>query len=447
MKPFKKLLIIGYVWPEPNSSAAGTRMMQLIHLFQQYGWHITFASPAKPGEHKAALTQLEVQEHTIKLNSACFDTFIQSLQPTLVIFDRFMMEEQFGWRVAKHLPNALRILNTEDLHSLRAVRQTLVKSYLNTTPQYTDLNQIPLHDPNSLFSAMAQTDLAQREIAAIFRCDLTLMISQFEMTLLQQQFQVPNQQLCYLPLLYSHAPFSHQKWPSFESRQHFITIGNFRHAPNWDAVLWLKQEIWPLIRQQLPQAELHIYGAYPPQKATHLHNDKQGFKVKGWAPNALEAFQRAKVCLAPLRFGAGIKGKLVEAMLCGTPNVTTSIGAESMYDSRHPQWGGNISNCAKSFAQAAITLYQEKQNWKIAQQVGLNIVQSRYSAPHHSQDALIKQIDIIIQSPKKHRQTLFIGLMLNHHHHKSTQYMAQWIEAKNNNQTTKMKSHTQNKLS
>ncbi|MCF6346293.1 MAG: glycosyltransferase family 4 protein [Thiomicrorhabdus sp.] len=427
----KKLLIIGYVWPEPNSSAAGTRMMQLIALFQAQGWQITFASPAKQGEHKTNLTHLDIKEHPIKLNSTCFDQFIQNLQPLVVLFDRFMMEEQFGWRIEKQLPNTLRILNTEDLHALRACRQDLLKAYLKTKPETIDLNQIPLHSPSQLFLHLAQTDLAKREISAIFRCDLTLMISEFELNLLQQQFQVPSQQLCYLPLLYSKTLYQPQTTPSFEERQHFIAIGNFRHDPNWDAVLWLKQSIWPKIRQQLPHAELHIYGAYPPPKATQLHSDKQGFKIKGWAPDALHVIRHAKVCLAPLRFGAGIKGKLAESMLCGTPSITTSIGAEAMQNIGETQWGGKISNSAESFAQAAVTLYRDSQNWTMAQKTGFNIVQSRYLAPHSSQKTLFKQLNIMIQHPQTHRQPLFIGAMLNHHHHKSTQYMAQWIEAKN----------------
>ncbi|MCF6254410.1 MAG: glycosyltransferase family 4 protein, partial [Thiomicrorhabdus sp.] len=292
----KKLLIIGYVWPEPNSSAAGTRMMQLILLFQSQGWSITFASPAKQGEHKVDLLALGVKEHAIQLNSACFDQFILTLQPQLVLFDRFMMEEQFGWRIEKHLPRTIRVLNTEDLHSLRASRQASVKTYLQTKPDPIDLDQIPLLNQNTLFQQMATTDLAKREIAAIFRCDLTLMISEFEMDLLQQQFQVPKKQLCYLPLLYPKHHGQINSCPSFQERQHFIAIGNFRHDPNWDAVLWLKQTIWPKIRQQLPQAELHIYGAYPPPKATQLHNDKQGFKVKDWSPDALQVIRQAKVC-------------------------------------------------------------------------------------------------------------------------------------------------------
>jgi glycosyltransferase involved in cell wall biosynthesis len=425
----KTLLIIGYVWPEPNSSAAGTRMMQLIELFQKQGWSITFASPSSLGEHKADLLSLGINEQVIELNNESFDLFIQQLQPGLVIFDRFMMEEQFGWRIEKQAPQAIRILNTEDLHSLRAVRQQLIKDYLNTQPEMTDLQKVPLHDTQLLFAKMAASDLTKREIASIFRCDLTLMISEFEMALLQQQFQVPIRQLIYLPFLYEKLPATPLK--TFEERQNFIAIGNFRHEPNWDAVLWLKQEIWPQIRQQLPQAELHIYGAYPPKKATQLHNPQQGFKVMGWAENAFDVLSQSRVCLAPLRFGAGIKGKLAEAMLCGTPNVTTSIGSESMQMVNSEAWGGVIANQSHDFAEQAVRLYQDSALWQKAQKQGYEIVTDRYLQTPEKSHPLLDKINELTTDLVAQRTANFMGAMLNHHHHKSTQYMAQWIEAKN----------------
>lgn len=432
--PNKTLLIIGYVWPEPNSSAAGSRMMQLIKLFKANQWSITFASPAKLGEHRVDLTQYEITEQNIELNNASFDRFIEGLQPGLVIFDRFMMEEQFGWRVEKYAPNALRILNTEDLHSLRACRQQIIKDYLKTKPQEINLTDLALTDQAWLFSQMAKAEITKREIAAIFRCDLTLMISEFEIQLLEEQFQIPARQLFYLPFLYQE--LDTENLPCFEQREHFVTIGNFRHEPNWDAILWLKESIWPIIRQQLPQAEIHIYGAYPPPKATVLHNPKQGFLVKGWAEDAFDVIQNAKVLLAPLRFGAGIKGKLAEAMLNGTPSVTTLIGKESMLDNAKTDWPGTVANSTNEFANAAIKLYQNHPAWFENQTNGFNIVKQRYvlnnKGPKKS-NTLPIHCEQILNHLEDHRSQNFIGLILNHHHHKSTQYMAQWIEAKNKN--------------
>ena len=406
----KKLLIIGYVWPEPNSSAAGSRMMQLIAFFQWQNYQITFASPAQLSEHMADLAALKVEIKAIKLNCSSFDDFIRELQPTIVMFDRFMMEEQFGWRVAEYLPQALRLLDTEDLFCLRHARHQAYKQ--NRAMNNADL---------------LGSDLAQREIAAIFRCDLALMISAYEITLLRDLFTVTPSLVHHCPFMFQHSTLS-QTNPSYEQRQDFMVIGNFRHAPNWDAVLWLKQKIWPLIRQQLPWAKLNVYGAYPPPKATALHDEQSGFLVKGWADNAIEVMQSARVCLAPLRFGAGIKGKLAEAMICSTPSVTTDIGAESMQTPLG--WSGIITNGAADIADAAVQLYQDPILWQKSSILGPKNAAILYPQTAIF-DALDQRITALFAGLTAHRQANFVGSMLNHHHHKSTKYMAQWIAAKN----------------
>lgn len=429
MTTFQHVLIIGYVWPEPNSSAAGSRMMQLIQAMQSQGWPITFASPAQLSEHMVDLAEMGIACQAIELNSESFDTYISELNPGLVIFDRFMMEEQFGWRVEKFCPNALRVLNTEDLHSLREARQKMIKKG----------KSFDLSNANKV-SQNLHTDLAIREVAAIFRSDLTLMISPIEVTLLTEHFQVPTQQLMYLPFML--APLSQEEndsLPSFEEREHFISIGNFRHAPNWDVVLQLKQHIWPLIRKQLPKAQMHIYGAYPPPKATQLHNEKQGFLIKGWAEDAKFVIKNARVLLAPIRFGAGIKGKLSDAMECGTPSITTEVGSEGMLiDStdQKPQWNGEIISLEQMlaqpqvFADAAINAYQNSEKFSQSQQRGFEILAEQYDKATW-QDSFIARLNAHQQEKEVLRQNNFFGLMLRHHSMKSTQYMAQWIEAKN----------------
>lgn len=423
----KKLLIIGYVWPEPKSSAAGSRMLELIHLFLAQQWDIVFASAAAFSEHRADLPSIGVQEKSITLNDSSFNEFIAELKPSAVLFDRFFTEEQFGWRVEQVCPNALRVLDTEDLHSLRHVRHQLFKQSQKNTVNETLRQSVDpvLASPNELYTQMASDDMAQREIAAIFRCDLTLMISQFEIELLTQYFSVPKQLLHYCPFLSAQ---KHVSSPEFNVRQHFISIGNFRHEPNWDAVLYLKHAIWPLIHAQLPQAELHIYGAYPPPKATQLHNPKQGFYIKGWADDALAVMQQARVCLAPLRFGAGIKGKLMDAMRCGTPSITTNVGIESMCG--HLEWGGLIENNAQRIADAAVKLYQDETLWQKSQQQGVNILQKYFGDADYAK-LLIERLDSLQKNIELERQKNFIGAMLRHHLLKSTQYMSQWIEAKN----------------
>jgi len=403
------LLILGYVWPEPNSSAAGWRMLSLIQIFREKQWRIIFASPAELSVHRFDLTSWGVDEVQIELNSSSFDEQLASWQPDVVLFDRFMLEEQFGWRVDEICPNALKLLDSEDLHCLRAARHQAFKQQRAVT------------------RADLRSELAQREIAAILRCDLTLTISEYEMALLQDEYSVPASQLLYVPFLIE----IDETLPrvEFASRQHCCFIGNFRHEPNWQAVLQLRR-IWPQIRKQLPEVELHIYGAYPPPKATELHDVKLGFLVKGWADDSRQVLAQSRLCLAPIPFGAGLKGKFIDAMLTGTPSVTTAIGAEAMTEPQTGQWCGVVAETDAELIAATVQLYQQAELWHQAQQCGDAILQKRF-AKSAWLPMIWQRMEQVRQELQAHRLQNFTGSMLKHHHHRSTKFMAQWIEAKN----------------
>jgi len=406
----KKVLAIGYVWPEPNSSAAGSHMMSLLRLFKRQGWSVEFATPAQETEHMIDLSEEGITSQSIQLNCDSFDQYIEELQPDIVMFDRFMMEEQFGWRVEKVCPNAFKLLDTEDLQFLRNARHEAVK-------KETELTKAHLY-----------SDLAKREIAAILRCDLSLIISSYEMELLQSEFNVDPKLLHHLPFMVDLNTLP-ESTKSFEERKHFMTIGNFRHAPNWDAVLQL-QKIWPKIRKQLPDTELHIYGSYPPPKATALHNPKTGFHIKGWAKDAQEVMEQARVCVAPLRFGAGIKGKLLDAMKLQTPNVTSEIGSEGMLPQGELQWPGAVADDIDEFVEAAVALYKDEEKWLKAQSQCHSTLEAHYEQ-NQLGDTLIERLTALESDLESHRLDNFFGSMLKHHSMASTKYMSQWIAEKN----------------
>lgn len=408
MKNHQTVLIIGFVWPEPNSSAAGNRMMQLAILLREQGWEITFASAASESEHMANLENAGIKRKAISLNTSDFDTYILQLNPTIVLFDRFMTEEQYGWRVAKQCPDALRMLDTEDLHCLRLAREKAIKKDRTFTP--TDI---------------LQEETAKREIASIYRCDMSLMVSEFEMEILTGVFNMNRSLLFYLPIF---AEKSVGELPTFEQRNDFMFIGNFLHNPNRDAVQYLKHTIWPLIHKQLPEAKLQIYGAYPSPQVLQWHNPKGHFYSNGRVENAAEAIGKSRVLLAPLRFGAGIKGKLLEAMACGTPSVTTTIGAESMQGNL--TWNGFVSDDPQAIADSAVRLYTHKSLWQKAQADGFEIISKRYSKTDFA-GIFIDRIAILRKNLKGHRDNNFIGGMLHHHTMRSTEYLSRWIEAKN----------------
>ena len=407
----KHLLVIGYVWPEPSTTAAGCRMQQLLETFITFGYQITFASTASKTEYSLDLTSLGIVETTIELNNPSFDAFLQELHPDVVIFDRFMVEEQFGWRVAEFAPQAIRILNTEDLHTLRKAREEAIKEEVDFT--LTDWKNHPM---------------TLREAASIYRCDMTLMVSAFEMELLQE-LGISEQLLLHLPLFFEAISMKAMAtWPGFKERTDFVTLGNGKHAPNVDALQILKTIIWPQIRKQLPEAQLHVYGAYLPQQVNEWHDPKTGFLVHGWAEDVATTLQQAKVLLAPLRFGAGIKGKLLDALRNGTPCVTTTIGAEGMFTNEN--WGGRVADEWEKFAEDATQFYSDEKGWKKTQQEGVESINRLFNKDIH-QNRLEERLSWLKNNLDSHRNENLMGRLLQHQTLTSTKYMAKWIEAKN----------------
>lgn len=407
MQKSKHLLIIGFVWPEPKSSAAGNRMMQLIDLFKSNNYKITFACTALNLEFSDDLSVLGIHTEIIKLNSETFDVFLSQLNPNIVLFDRFMVEEQFGWRVSESCPHALKILNTEDLHSLRFGRHQAVKE-------------------NRKFEVeeLMTSDITKREIASLYRCDISLFVSEFEMEILKNLFKIPENLIYYLPIFAEIFNYL----PEFEERKDFIFIGNFLHEPNWNAVQFLSEIIFPLIRLQLPEVKLLVYGAYSSQKVLQLHQPKKHFHIMGRAENAHDVVKKSKIILAPIRFGAGIKGKLLEAMQCGTPSITTSIGAEAM--NGNLDWNGFIEDNPNEFANKAVALYNDNNLWVKAQKNGFEILEKRFLKSNY-ETVFMNCISDLESNLENHRKMNFIGAMLQHHYNSGTKYMSKWIEEKN----------------
>ncbi len=407
----QKVLIIGLIFPESNSTAAGTRMLQLVTFFKEKNYEIIFASAAQESPFSDDLAQFDVKQVSITLNDASFDDFIVELNPAIVIFDRFISEEQFGWRVVENCPDTIRILDTEDLHCLRSARQLAFKQ--NTVFEVEDLFNL---------------EITKREIASIYRCDLTLMISSFEMEILTTYFKIPADILYELPFMFDTiADKEILGKASFDERFDFISIGNFKHEPNWQSVLYLKKTIWPMIKKQLPQARVLIYGAYPTQKVSDLHNVKEGFIVEGRAENAHQVISKTKVLLAPLQFGAGLKGKLIDAMQTGTPSITTSIGAEGMRGEL--PWNGFVEDNPEQFANKAIELYSNESVWVNAAQNGFTIINQLYNKNELSEKLWERIVDVQ-ENLKSSRTRNFIGNLLQYHTLQSTKYMSKWIEEK-----------------
>lgn len=395
-----RCLLIGKVWPEPSSTAAGRRTLDVINALILAGWEVHFASPAQIGQHACDLNSLGVTTHTVQVNDSRFDSWIAELRPETVIFDRFMTEEQFGWRVAGHCPEAMRVLDTSDLHCLRIARE----------------QQLKQGGPLEL-----KNEIALREIAAIFRSDLTLMISEFEMEILRREFSVSDELLAYWPF----AVDPSDETSGYHDREHFILIGSFMHPPNLDAARWCKEQIWPLIRAQVQDAELHCYGSYGERYCAELDAPDHGIRFMGRAEDALATMQKYRLNLAPLRYGAGLKGKVFDGFQTGTPTVMTAIAAEGIHE------GGDCQAYdAAAFACEAARIYADKDLWQERQRFEAVICREKFD-PGFWMPRLPKILTDSSEALAGRREANFVGQMLRHHQHRSTEFMSRWIEAKN----------------
>jgi len=316
------------------------------------------------------------------------------------------MEEQFGWRVREQCPRAVTLLDTSDFHSLREARHQALKS----------------GEPVNLFQP-----IAEREVAAMARCDLTVMISRVEVELLKQLFCLPDWQLHYLPFLVKEMP-APDKLPGFEERQHLVMIGGFKHAPNRDATAWFAEKIWPQLHALLPGVECHIYGAYSDHAMHRFSDPATGLRVHGRTEDALATLARYRLNLAPLRFGAGQKGKILEGWLSGTPTITTPIGAESM--AAEDAWGYSLSDDPAQFAATTARLYQDKTAWLAARDAGIRALESEFDHRDHAA-AFIQRIQSIAANLDAHRERNIWGRILRRSEHRAEEFMSRWIETKN----------------
>lgn len=401
-----RILFLGLVWPEPTSSAAGWRILHLIKLFRALG-EVYFVSAATKTIYSADLKTLGVHESVTQLNDSSFDEFIKTLNPDVVIFDRFMVEEQYGWRVSEQCPDALRILDTEDLHFVRQARQEAFKK--NQKIDY-------------------YTTTAKRELAAILRSDISLIISDTEMNLLQDVFDIPQEKIFYLPFQEDKVKQSDiEALPPLADRKDFVFIGNFNHEPNWRTVEILKKDIWPILRKKCPKSELHIYGSYPSQKVFQLHNVQEKFIIKGRAEIARDTLANYRVLVAPIAFGAGAKGKFLDAMAAGLPSVTTIIGAESMVKS---EWSGFIEDDMTLFIERCAQLYMQHELWLDKQKIGFSLFNTYFADESYS-ICFIQRIKDDLSQVAHLRRKNFIGEILQHQQLHATKYMSMWIEEKN----------------
>lgn len=400
--PKKRLLYLSSVWPEPRSSAAGVRTQQILETFQSdptTRWEICFVSPGQESRHSRSLVKQGIEIEQIPPNDSALQAKVMTFKPDVVIYDRFIVEEQYGWRVREAWPQAFEILDTQDLHSLRRNRGAKLQD------QKEDQKVIA------------------RELASILRCHWTWVVSEFERKLLIETYAIPEAMVTELPF----APVGQlESHLSFQFRKNIAFIGNYRHEPNREGILWFVEEVWPDIRRNHPDQELHLYGAYVPREITELEKSISGVRVKGWCESVGEVLSGYLMTIAPLRFGAGIKGKIIESWNVGTPVLGTLVAFEGM------KVQGELEELVikekEDWDRVISTLLIDPSSWKRLSRGARDHVKAYYSLAEIQTKVLKGLNERLNESPQFKNWYRDVLLMESF---ERTKYFSKWIELKN----------------
>ncbi|MGF1493845.1 MAG: glycosyltransferase family 4 protein [Microcoleaceae cyanobacterium] len=268
----------------------------------------------------------------------------------MVYLSRLEVTEKYLNDVRAFAPQAMIIYDTVDLHHLREIREAKLK------------NSVQLYE-----KAM---ETKRRELALMNYVDCTLVVSQLEKRLLERE-QPDLKNIEFFPMpreIYGAAQ-------NFAERQNMVFIGGFEHPPNVDAVLYFVQEIFPRVKQAIGQLKFFVIGNKAPQEILDLATED--VVIAGYVPELGEYFNHCKLSVAPLRYGAGIKGKILTSCCYGLPVVATPIAVEGMgLQDGHDVLVGDT---AERFAQQVIEVYRDEGLWTRISQNSLATVASRYS--------------------------------------------------------------------
>ena len=415
------LFLSSTLWPEPNASAAGVRTSALLKFFsKKLPNSVYYVGP--PQTNAIAKLPEGINGYAMKPNrSESISSILLKISPNIVVFDRFYSEEAYSFHVKNKLPNALRVLDMQDFHALRLGRQNFVER--------SDGELMTIDKVTSYRSEVTQDKVLKRELSSIHRSDLVLVCSAAEVQILSDEYGISRDKLILAPLFYD--TNKRHQYNLYSERKHasFVSIGGWQHPPNLDAAKWLRYHIWPIIKQSLPEASLSLYGAYPNHHSSKLHDPALNFHILGYVDN-LEVLGSSIVSLAPLRYGAGLKGKIADSWSYGTPVVTTSIGFEGMHDSDNlDSWGGLVASDAESFASLSIKLSTDQHLWKNCQETGFLLLEKLFSHNENLKNVWESLMKGFNDLPTLREQNI-TGELLWCQNARSTEYFSRWIELK-----------------
>ena len=424
------VMVVSSLYPHPSASAAGVRTHFMLDRFTNHSSidHVHYLTGAAPND-SIEKNYPDVTFHHIPPNdSVKMESLLGRIGSniSMVLFDRFYAEEAYSFHFKEHCSQAIRIVDMQDMHSLRLGRERII---LNNHGLDHSVVEDPFHklEESIQYEPTIQDEVLLRELASLNRSDLILVCSPCEMALLEKFGIRPNKLVAASFWVEPTEVTKTAARTAFASRNNFVFLGGFKHPPNVDTVKVLAEAIWPKIHKLLPDASLNIYGAFCPQQLMTKYKSVPKFFIHGFAPSLEDILTRHRVMLAPLRFGAGIKGKIVDAWRFGLPVVSTEIGAEGMRKSN--DWGGRIAHSVDGHVAAAVELYSNEMEWVDASRQGSELLHTLF--PVSQWDTVMAKLTSAVQNRDEMRRSDYQGAILWHQTIRSTEYFSRWIECKN----------------
>ncbi len=348
-----RVLIFDACTPTPDQDSGSLRMLNLMQIFIDLGYQVSFVpeNMAHFDGYTKDLQRLGVEcIYAPKYHNAVEYLKAKGQYFETVIVSRYYVAEPLMSVIRSYCPQASLWFDTVDLHYLRETRMA-------------ELDQ----DSQALKTAAITK---QKELGIAQACDLTLVVSPYEQQVLAEE--KPDLPVAVLSNIHA----IHGGHQGYDNSRDIMFIGGYQHTPNVDGILWFVKDIFPIICNQIPDIKLHIIGSKAPQQVSALAAHPN-IEFHGFVADIEPFMQNIRVAVAPLRFGAGVKGKVNMSMSYGQPVVGTKVAVEGMYT----QHGHDVlmADDANEFAAEVIRIYQDKSLWEQVAQGGLANVQQWFS--------------------------------------------------------------------
>jgi GT2 family glycosyltransferase/2-polyprenyl-3-methyl-5-hydroxy-6-metoxy-1,4-benzoquinol methylase len=332
--------------PRPDEDAGSVRMFGMLRALRRLGWSVIFI-PDNRYDGDVWGRRLLAEGVEIFRGPEPVDQFLISIRGrvTAVIGSRVTVAWPYIGLVRRVLPGVPFLFDTVDLHHLRERREAELSG--------------------DVTAAMRAAQTRGLELGFVRAADVTLVVSPTEVDVLAQE--VPDAKVAVVPLVHERR----LEVPGAEDRQGIVFVGSFAHPPNADAVRWFLSEVFPLVRAEVSDARVRIVGKGVPDDIVAMVSE--GVDVLGWLPDLDGVYARSRLAIAPLRYGAGLKGKVAEALSHGVPVVVTRIAAEGM-GIEHGE-SGWVADDAQGFAAGVVELLRDDATWERRAVAGQTLVE------------------------------------------------------------------------